>query len=124
GLIFGGLYVHDAEARAGTFFGGGMLLLVAALAAVGGWLRRPVRGFVHPGAPAAIIRLGVRNAARNPTRSLLTAALIASAAFLLVAVESFRRSPEADFSDKRGGSGGFALVAETDLPLYRDPASP
>jgi ABC-type lipoprotein release transport system permease subunit len=124
GLIIGGLYVHGVEERAGSFFSGGMLLLVAALAAVGGWLRRPVRGFVHPGAPAALARLGVRNAARNATRSLLTAALIASAAFLLVAVESFRRSPEADFGAKSGGSGGFALTAETDLPLYRDPNSP
>src|SRR5207248_10842044 len=43
--------------------------------------------------------------------------------FLLVAVESFRRSPEADFLSKTGGSGGFALIAETDLPLYRDPNS-
>ena len=123
GLIVGGLFVHDAEGRAGTFFSGGMLLLVAALAAVNRWLRRPLHGHVHPGDPAAIAKLGVRNAVRNPVRSLLTAALIASAAFLLVAVESFRRSPEADFSDKHGGSGGFALVAETDLPLYRDPAS-
>ncbi len=124
GLIVGGLFVHDAEARAGTFFSGGMLLLVAALAAVNIWLRRPIHGHVHPGDPLAIAKLGVRNAARNRVRSLLTAALIASAAFLLVAVESFRRSPEADFSDKHGGSGGFALIAETDLPLYRDPASP
>jgi ABC-type lipoprotein release transport system permease subunit len=124
GLIVGGLFVHDAEARAGTFFSGGMLLLIAALAAVNGWLRRPIHGHVHPGDPLAIAKLGVRNAARNRVRSLLTAALIASAAFLLVAVESFRRSPEADFSDKHGGSGGFALIAETDLPLYRDPASP
>ncbi|HEY1379520.1 MAG TPA: FtsX-like permease family protein, partial [Gemmataceae bacterium] len=124
GLIVGGVFVHDAEARAGTFFGGGMLLLIAALAAAWGWLRRPVRDHVRPGDPAALTRLGVRNAARNPTRSLLTAALLASAAFLLVAVESFRRSPEADFGDQHGGSGGFALVAETDLPLYRDPNSP
>ena len=41
----------------------------------------------------ALAQLGSRNAARNPTRSLLTAALLASAAFLLVAVESFRRQP-------------------------------
>src|SRR5262249_2944580 len=58
---------------------------------------------------------------RNPTRSLLTAALLASAAFLLVAVESFRRSPDADFLDRNGGSGGFALVGESDLPIYQDP---
>ena len=123
GLLIGGLIVHDAEARAGTFFSGGMLLLVVAMAAVWSWLRRPIRGVVRPGSYAALARLGIRNAARNPVRSLLTTALLASSAFLLVAVESFRRSPEADFGDKRGGSGGFSLIAETDLPLYRDPNS-
>jgi ABC-type lipoprotein release transport system permease subunit len=124
GLIVGGLYVTGAEERAGSFFSGGMLLLVAALTAVGIWLRGPTREAIHPGSAIAVTRLGLRNASRNPLRSLLTAALIASAAFLLVAVESFRRSPEADFNDKNGGSGGFAFVAETELPLYRDPASP
>jgi hypothetical protein len=124
GLIVGGVFVRNVEARAGSFFGGGALLLAASLMAVWGWLKRPTREPVHPGDPTAVARLGVRNAARNPVRSLLTAALLASAAFLLVAVESFRRSPEADFLDRSGGSGGFALVAETDLPLYQAPASP
>jgi ABC-type lipoprotein release transport system permease subunit len=123
GLIVGGAFVHEVEARAGMFFSGGMLLLAVALAAVWGWLKRPSREPIHPGEPAALARLGVRNAARNPVRSLLTAALLASAAFLLVAVESFRRSPEADFAQRTGGSGGFALVGESDLPLYQDPQS-
>src|SRR5262249_7975722 len=55
---------------------------------------------------------GSRNAVRNPTRSLLTAGLLAAAAFLLVAVELFRREPEKDFSQKGGGSGGFLFYAE------------
>ena len=62
--------------------------------------------------------LGVRNATRNPSRSLLTAGLLASAAFLLVAVESFRREPDRDFLDKNGGSGGFPLVAQTASPVF------
>ena len=76
----------------------------------------------------ALAQLGCRNAARNPTRSLLTAALLASAAFLLVAVESFRRQPGTEFLDKNGGSGGFNLIAEADVPLYQSfepaPAAP
>ena len=64
-------------------------------------------------------QLGARNAARNPTRSLLTAALLAAAAFLLVAVESFRRQPGSEFLEKTGGSGGFNLIAETDVPLFQ-----
>src|SRR5205085_1501675 len=34
------------------------------------------------------------------------------------AVESFRRKPSADFGDKEGGSGGFNLIAEADVPLF------
>ncbi len=123
-LLAGGNFVHGAEERAGAFFGGGALALTAALMAVWAWLKTPRATPIHPGSVAAVARLGVRNAARNPARSLLTAALLAAAAFLLVAVESFRRSPEADFAAKTGGSGGYAFVAESDLPLYLDPGSP
>src|SRR5207237_8685480 len=69
---------------------------------------------------AALARLGVRNAARHPVRSLLTAGLLASSAFLIVAVESFRRHPDANFLDRHSGSGGFPLLAESDLPLFQD----
>ena len=62
----------------------------------------------------------MRNATRNPSRSLLTAGLLASAAFLLVAVESFRREPGRDFLKKDGGSGGFPLLAQTDSPVFND----
>jgi hypothetical protein len=51
---------------------------------------------------------------------LLTAGLLASAAFLLVAVESFRREPDRDFLKKEGGSGGFPLLAQTDSPVFND----
>src|SRR5439155_24499621 len=84
-------------------------------------MKAPRHATIAPGTSFAVARLGGRNAVRNPTRSLLTAPLLASAAFLLVAVESFRRSPDADFLDKNGGSGGFALVGESDLPIYQDP---
>ena len=122
-LLIGGQFTHDAEARAGTFFSGGAAMLTAILAGGWAWLRRPERHGVGPG-PLAIAKLGGRNTSRNPTRSLLTAAVLASAAFLLVAVESFRRSPEADFLKSTGGSGGFSLLAQTDLPIYQDPSAP
>lgn len=115
GLLAAGPFAPPGEPRAGTFFGGGALLLVAGLAVVWTWLRRPRRTTVHGLNP-----LGVRNATRNPTRSLLTAGLLASAAFLLVAVESFRREPDKDFRTKEGGSGGFPLLAESDSPVFID----
>jgi ABC-type antimicrobial peptide transport system permease subunit len=115
GLIVAGPFAPPGEPRAGTFFGGGALLLTAAQAAVWLWLKRPRHATIHALAP-----LGIRNATRNPTRSLLTAGLLASAAFLLVAVESFRREPDRDFREKSGGSGGFAFLAEADAPVFVD----
>jgi len=95
------------------------MLLIAALALLWAWLKRPKPSKVSGNGVVALARLGSRNASRNPTRSILTAGLIASAAFLIVVVESFRRTPGADFDRTDGGSGGFALVAETDLPVFQ-----
>jgi hypothetical protein len=77
---------------------------------------------IHPSAFTfkPLFILGVRNAARYPPRSLLTAGLLASAAFLIVAVDSFRRQPESASLDKHAGSGGFTLLAETDVPIFQD----
>ena len=117
--IAAGGSVDNPDFRAMTFFGGGGLLLTAALAGSSIWMRRSRHATVNGRGLPALAQLGVRNAARNPTRSLLTAALLASAAFLLVAVESFRRQPDREFTEKTGGSGGFNLIAETDVPLFQ-----
>jgi ABC-type lipoprotein release transport system permease subunit len=118
-LLVAGSFVQNPDYQAMTFFGGGALLLTAALAGLWMWMKRTRHATVSGRGAVALARLGSRNAARNPTRSLLTAALLASAAFLLVAVESFRRQPGREFLDERGGSGGFNLIAETDIPLYQ-----
>ncbi|MBM3981083.1 MAG: FtsX-like permease family protein [Planctomycetes bacterium] len=117
--IASGGMVDNPDFRAMTFFGGGGLLLCAALALAALWMRRTRHAVVNGRGPVALARLGTRNAARNPNRSLLTAALLASAAFLLVAVESFRRQPGAEFADRTGGSGGFNVIAESDVPLFQ-----
>jgi hypothetical protein len=67
-----------------------------------------------------LIQLGIRNSARHPARSLLTAGLLASATFVVVAVQSFQRSAGSDFLDGNSGSGGFTLLAESDVPVYQD----
>ncbi len=111
--------VRDHEMRAMTFFGSGMMFLTACLAGVWRGLRAAPRGLVRGRGAFALARLGVRNAARHPVRSLLTAGLLASAVFLTVAVESFRRDADDDFLSRESGSGGFALIAESDVPLFR-----
>lgn len=119
-LIAGGSDANpNPDFQAMAFFGGGALLLMAGLAGLSRWLKSTKHREVR-----SLPKLGVRNASRNPTRSLLTAALLASAAFLLVAVESFRREPGRDFSQKTGGSGGFNLIGESDVPLYELAGTP
>ncbi len=120
GLIIAGNWVQGHEAQAGTFFGGGALLLGAGLAAVTAWMRGERWKTVQGRGPAALAQLGRRNAARHRTRSLLTAGLLAAAAFLVVAVESFRRDPGRDFLDPLGGSGGYDLYAESALPIFQN----
>ena len=76
----------------------------------------PVRGSGTSGQ----LRLGLRNAARNRSRSVLTASLIASATFVIVAVAAGQINPANSAPDPRSGNGGFALVAETNVPILND----
>jgi ABC-type antimicrobial peptide transport system permease subunit len=122
-LVWGAL-AQDHEMQAGGFFGSGFLLLAAFLAGVWTWMRsthhRKIGGH---GAPA-FARLGVRNGARHAVRSLLTVGLLAAATFLVIAVQAFHREPGRDFLERDGGSGGFPLLAESDVPLYQDLNTP
>ncbi|MBM4070929.1 MAG: ABC transporter permease [Planctomycetes bacterium] len=107
------------EAQTFSFFGGGSCLLIALLAAAWARMRRGKHVAVVGGANA-LARLGVRNAARHPVRSLLTIGLLASAMFLVVSVQSFHREVGSEFLKDNGGSGGFDLIVESDLPIFQD----
>jgi ABC-type lipoprotein release transport system permease subunit len=101
----------EGEAQAGAFFGGGALVLLGLLAAIRGKLREsPARS------PAALglAGLAARNARRNPSRTMLSVALAATASFLIVALSAFRLAP----TDR--GTGGFDLIANADLPVHYD----
>jgi ABC-type antimicrobial peptide transport system permease subunit len=104
------------EAQAGAFLGAGAALLVSLLLAIVVQLRSQGRSTLVGG--AALGRLAYRNAGRNVGRSTATIALMASAAFLIVAVSAFRMSP----TDQ--GIGGFDLLAESSVPIYEDLNSP
>ncbi len=104
------------------FFAGGMLLLCAMLALAAAWLyARPAS---HAGGRWSVSQLGFRNTAYRPGRSVLCIALIASAAFIIVAVDAFRREGTAADLDPRSGTGGFTLLADTLLPIAQDTSSP
>ena len=50
----------------------------------------------------------------------MSIALIASAAFIIVAVDAFRRG-ESSSTDIHSGTGGFALLAQSEVPIVANP---
>jgi putative ABC transport system permease protein len=116
-LVLGALQLIPPAAG---FFGGGVVLLVAAVWFISRWLKRPSRSHIHGAGWWTIARLGFRNATYHPARTVLCITLIASAAFIIVAVDSFRRSG-VSATDRKSGTGGYPLLAESLLPIVHDP---
>ena len=109
--------------RSGAFFGAGASLLVACLSALTAWLRRPPGSVLAGHGWWSMSRLGLRNARHRPSRSVLAVAVMASATFVLISVDSFRRDERVDTANPRSGTGGYALMIETLLPVVYDPNS-
>jgi ABC-type antimicrobial peptide transport system permease subunit len=109
--------------QAAGFFGGGVVLLVAAITFISRWLNRPSSSYIHGAGWWTIARLGFRNATYRPGRTVLCITLIAAAAFIIVAVDSFRRSG-VSAADRKSGTGGYPLLAESLLPVVHDPNTP
>jgi putative ABC transport system permease protein len=105
------------------FFGGGVMLLVAGICYLSSWLLRKERKAIDGSGWWTIARLGFRNATYRPGRTVLCITLIASAAFIIVAVDSFRRSGVAA-TDRKSGTGGFPLLAESLLPVVHNANTP
>jgi len=107
-------------AQAGAFFGSGFAVLAGLLAWVWGLLRSGAAGELSSASSTPLVRLAVRNGARNATRSTLTIGLVAAATFLIVALSVFQIDPSLQQPDKASGNGGFALVAESSSPIVVD----
>jgi ABC-type lipoprotein release transport system permease subunit len=104
------------------FFGGGTLLLAAFLCFQSAWLRRDRRKPIQGIGWWPVSQLGFRNATYRPGRSILCIALIASSAFIIVAVDAFRHRENTNTVRAiKSGSGGFPLMAESVVPLVHDP---
>jgi putative ABC transport system permease protein len=102
---------------AGAFFGAGAAILIACLCLITVRLRR-----TGASKPPSIVRLGLRNTTERPGRSVLAIAVIASATFILISVDAFRRG-DIDASDRHAGTGGYPLLVDLMLPLVHDPNS-
>ncbi|MCP4247923.1 MAG: ABC transporter permease [bacterium] len=112
--------VTDDVPPAIAFFCSGAALLSVGLLVCRRWLRADRRALIHRPGRRAILQLGLRNATRHAGQSLLTLALIASATFLIVSLQALHMDVDADPWDRNSGTGRFACLAESALPLQYD----
>jgi hypothetical protein len=117
-LAFG---VVRPAAQTGAFFAASAGLLTAFLFFLSSWLRKRDDRAIHGQGIWAMSRLGFRGAAFRPARSVLSAALVASAAFIIVSVDAFRRGGGELTQDQASGTGGYVLLAQSEVPIVHDP---
>ena len=99
------------------FFGAGSLLLLAGIAFCRAWLARSL----HPSdGLQSLPDLGKRNVARRWGRSLTSVGVLASGVFIVVAVSAFHKDTRGISLERDSGTGGFALVGRSTLPIYDD----
>ncbi len=101
----------DAATAAALFLGSGTAALLALLALFALWLRAPASRRL-----SSSLGLGLLNSTRKPSRSTLCTSLVACATFVIVAAGAHRQVEWADDP----GTGGFALIAEAEIPLHQD----
>jgi len=116
--ILGWTLARGGTVNPGAFFSAGALLLVGGLglvsAALAALARQATR--VH----LSVATLGVRGCARRRKRSLATVALLSCGCFLTLAIAVFRLDANQNASSRSSGTGGFALMGQSTLPVLHD----
>lgn len=120
-LPFFGAKATNPEEIAGMFFGSGFCLLAAGLMLIH---RKLVAATAETDSGTVKVQsltgIGLRNITRRPGRSLSVIGMMAGGIFLVIAVNAFRLSAGADPTRRDSGTGGFALMGESTLPIYED----
>jgi putative ABC transport system permease protein len=104
--------------EAGAFFGAGALLLMSGLGFIAAFLAS--LAYSESATRLSLLGMGVRNSTRRRKRSLATLGLLACGSFLIMSIGVFRLDANADASKRSSGTGGFALLGETALPVFHD----
>ena len=112
------------QAQAGAFFGAGGAALLASMFFLSSWFRSRSRSAITGRGTLPLVRLGFRSAAFRPARSVLSASLIAAAAFIIVSVDAFRKGGGELTGDRASGTGGYTFIASSELPLLHNPNDP
>ena len=108
------------DARAGAFFGAGATVLAACLLLVRRRLKTGATGPAVSAGGGNLMRMALRNAARNPMRSTLSIGLVGATSFLIIAISAFHLDPSRRLPERGSGDGGFSLVAWSDQAVHQD----
>jgi len=117
GLIGWALWRNETS-DAETFFTAGALLLVAGLSACAMLLTALSRS--GAATKFTLSAMGVRNTVRRRKRSLATVGLLGCGSFLIASIGVFRLDAVKGSEQRSSGTGGFALIGETTLPVVHD----
>jgi ABC-type antimicrobial peptide transport system permease subunit len=112
-----GTLASGTQRPAEGFFGAGSLMLIGGLAGIRMALGRLSR---RSTTKLSIRELGIRNAARRPGRSLATAAMLACGCFIVFAVSAMKEDLSLQAGERRSGTGGFRLYAESSIAIPED----
>ncbi|MEY4386884.1 MAG: hypothetical protein RLY20_2167 [Verrucomicrobiota bacterium] len=118
GLV-GWVLAKGDTANAGAFFGAGALVLIAGLSLLSARLARRHQSASTLNLPSAST-LAARGLSRRRSRSVATAAMLASGTFLIVSIGVFRLDANRDATKRNSGTGGFALIGESTMPVVAD----
>jgi len=118
GLV-GWTFAKRDMANAGAFFGAGALLLVAGLSFLNSQLKLRSQLSSTLQLPSSS-KLAVRGLTRRRSRSVATAAMLGSGTFLIVSIGVFRLDANLDATKHSSGTGGFALIGESTMPVVAD----
>ena len=114
-LVFTG--VGRGKEAAGAFFAAGSLLLVSGISFTSYYLSRLQNKSVFK---PDLFNIGIRNASRAKTRSLLLVGLLASGLFIIFTVGANRHGAIQDVYERSSGTGGFAFYAQSLIPILYD----
>ncbi|HEY5909485.1 MAG TPA: ABC transporter permease, partial [Verrucomicrobiae bacterium] len=117
-FLVGWCAIRRETSNPGVFFAAGALLLIAGVALAATWLGR----LATQSCPLTLTlsRLAVSGCARRRTRSLATISLLALGAFVIAALSVFRLDANEDATLPSSGTGGFASLGTSALPVVQD----
>lgn len=101
------------------FLGLSISLLVTALSFLALWLKSPKHVPEQRGR-FTYLKMAIRNASLNPVRSLITTALVGTAWFVIVTFGAIRPHYGVEILRQDSGTGGFAMLAQSDIPVHFD----